>query len=143
MVHAPTAASARTEWRVVALSLAALLALFGTGWAWSAQAGAEPLGPPAVLTCIIAGLWLLRAGVGALTASAAPLSEAALDAFRERAFWSRPARASYAAVLLCDGLFLLDVPPHHPELLFAFCGLAALFSREVGVIALVLAVTTF
>lgn len=143
MVPAATAVSPRTEWRAVALSLAALLGLFGAGWAWSTQTGGEPLGPAAMLAVGIALLWLLRAGAGALTASREPLSGAALDAFRDRAFWSRPARASYAAVLLCDGLFLLELAPHHPAVLFACCGAAALFSREVGAIALALALLLF
>lgn len=141
-VSAP-AVSPRAEWRVVALSLAALLGMFGAGWSYSAHAGGEPLGPGATFVCGIALLWLVRASAGALTASADPLSGAALEAFRDRAFWSRPARASYAAVLLCDGLFLMEVVPQHPAVLFACCGVAALFSREVGLIALAVALLVF
>lgn len=132
-------ASARDEWRAVALPLAVLVAVFGAGWVFSQRAGNAPLGWPVVVAYAIALGWVVRAGIGALSASTAPLTPRDAEVFRDRHFWSRSARWTYAALILCDGFFLLELFPERVGLFFVFAGLAALFSAEIGLVSTVLA----
>lgn len=96
------------------------------------------LGWPVAIAYGIALMWLGRALIGWGHGSAAAMDAGALDDFRNRHFWSRPARWSYAALLVCDGLFLLEVNPGAPVLFFVFAALSSIFAIEVGVLSVVL-----
>jgi len=75
---------------------------------------------------------------GWCTGSELCMNRRALEAFRNRQFWSRAARYSYAAVLVSDGFFLLQAQPHTPAFFFLFAALAGVVAPEVGLLALVL-----
>ena len=131
-------ASERTEWRAVACSLALVLSAFGAGWLYSVRTAGVELGWPVAAACAIALAWWMRALIGWSRGDAAPMAARALDDFRDRHFWSRPARWSYAALLVCDALFMLDVNPGMPLPFFLLAALSALFAVEVGVLTAVL-----
>ncbi len=132
------AACERSEWRAVACPLAVLVVTFGAGWWYTTHATAAMLGWPVAIPYGIALGWLARALVGWIRGSASAMDAGALEQFRDRHFWSRPARWSYAAILVCDGLFLLDLNPEAPALFFVFAALAGIFAIEVGVMSVVL-----
>lgn len=128
----------RTEWRAVACPLALLLAAFGGGWWYTAHATSDALGLPVAIPYCIALGWLARAVVGWMRGSGSAMDAGALEDFRNRQFWSRPARWSYASILVCDGLFLLEMSPEAPALFFVFAALAGVFSIEIGVLSMIL-----
>ena len=128
----------RSEWRAVARPLALLVSAFGAGCWYTAHVTSEALGLPIAIAYTIALGWLARSVIGWTRGSAASLEGHALEDFRNRHFWSRPARWSYAGILVCDGLFLLDLNPDSPALFFLFAALSAVFSLEVGVLSIVL-----
>lgn len=128
----------RGEWRALASSLALLVAAFGAGWWHAAHAGGPALGWPVAMAYLIALGWLVRAVAGWLRGSTAIMEARELARFRDRQFWSRPARWSYAAILVCDGLFLLEVNPEAHLLFLLLSALAALFAPEVGLLSAVL-----
>ncbi len=128
----------RGEWRALASSLAPLLAAFGAGWWHAAHSGAPAFGWPVAIPYLIALGWLVRAVAGWLCGSTATMDARELARFRDRQFWSRPARWSYAAILVCDGLFLLEVNPEAHLLFLLLSVLAALFAPEVGLLSAVL-----
>jgi hypothetical protein len=127
--------SERAEWRAIALPLLVVLPLFG----WAALLTARPGDGIFAVPYAVGLAWLVRALAGWARSSGAPLTADALAAFRDRQFWSRPARGSYALVVVCDGLFLAShgSAPHFVVLLF--CALACAFAPEVGLIAAALA----
>lgn len=137
---APTSTSERDEWRAVAFPLGVLVVLFGAGWWYTARATGVSLGWPVAIPYGIALGWLARALLGWAQGSRSAMDRGTLAQFRDRQFWSRPARWSYAAVLVCDGLFLLDLEPEAPALFLVFAALAGVFAIEVGVLSVVLGV---
>lgn len=128
----------RGEWRALASSLALLVAAFGAGWWHAVRVDGPALGWPVAMAYLIALGWLLRALVGWLRGSTAHMHARELERFRDRHFWSRPARWSYAAILVCDGLFLLEVNPQAHLVFLLLSALAALFAPEIGVLSAVL-----
>lgn len=130
--------SERSEWRAVAGPLAILLSAFGAGWLYAAQTSDAGFGWPVAMAYGIALAWLARALMGSMYGSVSSMSRTAVDEFRQRAFWSRPARWSYAALLVCDGLFLLESNPAAPGVFLIFAAASSAFSIEVGVLSLLI-----
>lgn len=120
-----------------------LIAAFGAGWWYAAQVHGEVLGWPVAVPYGVALGWLVRALCGWLGGSSAAMDARALADFRHRNFWSRPARWSYAAVLICDGLFVLELHPDAPALFLVFAALSAFFAIEIGVLSAVLGALHF
>ncbi len=123
----------RGEWRAVAWSLGTLLCVFGAGWVYTARGNAGDFSWPVAVSYGIGLAWLVRALFGCWRGSTERIDKATLDTLRDRWFWSVAARCSYAALMVCDGLFLLDAWPDKPALFFAFAAISALFSLRIAI----------
>lgn len=113
--------------------------MFGAGWLYSAHTVGVSLGGSVALTYCIGVGWLARAVIGWSRGQESPMDPGALQSFRDCHFWSRAARSSYAAVVVCDGLFLLDLHPDKPALFFVFAALSAAFSLDIALLSIVVA----
>ncbi|MGE5526088.1 MAG: hypothetical protein ACM3SS_20420 [Rhodospirillaceae bacterium] len=135
----PSSVTERSEWRAVARPLALLLTAFGAAWLYSGHTAGVSLGWSVALTYCIGLGWLARAVIGWRCGQESPMDARALQSFRDGHFWSRAARSSYAAVVVCDGLFLLDLHPDRPAVFFVFAALLAVFSVDIALLSIVVA----
>ena len=118
------------------LSLMLVAFAIGSAYTWSLDPHA--LGWPVAVPFGVGLAWLARALAGWWRGSAVAMDPHVLDRFRDSAFWSRPARYSYAAVLVCDGFFLVEVNPESPAMFFVFAALSMIFSIEIGAVSVAL-----